>query len=89
LAYFIALVLAVGFGLPIAILSAAMAQAKAASTALEGIARQPEAAGRIQTAMILSLAFIESLVLFALVVLLLLLPRLPDTALVLKKIAGG
>ncbi len=86
MAYFTALALVIGFGLPIAVLSAAMGQAKAAASALDGIARQPEAAGRIQTTMILSLAFIESLVLFALIVLLLLLPKLPDTALMLAKI---
>ncbi len=34
--------------------------------ALEGIARQPEAAPRIQTAMIIALALIESLVIYAL-----------------------
>lgn len=89
MAYFIALALAVGFGLPIAILSAAMGQAKAAASALEGIARQPEAAGRIQTAMILSLAFIESLVLFALVILLLLLTKLPSTESIVKIITAG
>ena len=38
------------------------------AAALEGIARQPSAAGRIQTPMILGLALIESLVLFALVI---------------------
>lgn len=89
MAYFIALALAVGFGLPIAILSAAMGQAKAAASALEGIARQPEAAGRIQTAMILSLAFIESLVLFTLVILLLLLTKLPETESIVKIITAG
>ncbi|MGB9588926.1 MAG: ATP synthase F0 subunit C, partial [Armatimonadota bacterium] len=51
LGYFVALALAVGLGLPIAVLSAALAQGRAASAALEGIARQPEAAGKIQTAM--------------------------------------
>lgn len=82
--YFAALALAAGLGLPIAVLSAAMGQAKAASSALEGMARQPEAAGRIQMAMILSLAFIESLVIFSFVVFYLLSTRLPETEAVLK-----
>ena len=42
--------------------------ARVTSAALEGIARQPSAAPRIQTPMILGLALIESLVLFAFVI---------------------
>ena len=37
-------------------------------TAMEGIARQPEADGKIQTAMIISAALIEGVCLFAVVV---------------------
>jgi F0F1-type ATP synthase membrane subunit c/vacuolar-type H+-ATPase subunit K len=40
-------------------------QGRAAAAALEGISRNPGAAPRIQTPMILGLALIESLVLFA------------------------
>ncbi len=68
-----ALIIAIGFGVPIAVLSGAIAQGKAASAALEGIARQPEAAGKIQTAMIIGLALIESLVIYALLISLILL----------------
>jgi len=84
--YFVALALAVGFGLPVAVLSAAMAQGRAASAALEGIARQPEAAGRIQTAMIIGLALIESLVIYSLLMFFLLYTKLPDTKVLLKAI---
>jgi len=69
----VALILAIGFGLPIAVIAGATAQGKAASTALEGIARQPEAAGKIQIAMIIGLALIESLVIYALLISLILL----------------
>ena len=72
-AYLIALALAAGFGVPIAVLSGAIGQGKVGAAALEGIARQPEAAGRIQTAMIIALALIESLVIYALLVALILL----------------
>jgi F-type H+-transporting ATPase subunit c len=51
-----------------AALGGTLAQGKATSAALEGIARQPSAAPRIQTPMILGLALIESLVLFAFVI---------------------
>ncbi len=54
----------------------AMAQGKAASKALEGIARQPEAAGEIRTAMILSLAFMEALTIYGLLIAILLLGKM-------------
>ena len=46
----------------------AVSQAKAAATALEGIGRNPGAAGKVQTPMIIALALIESLVIYALVI---------------------
>jgi len=84
--YFMALALAVGLGVPIAAAGAALGQGKAAASALESMARQPEILGKLQTAMILSLAFIESLVIFSLLVFLMLSGHLPDTAEVLKTI---
>lgn len=84
--YFIALAIAVGFGLPVAVLSAGLGQGKAAAAALEGIARQPEASGKIQTAMIIGLALIESLVIYALVIAFMLLGKLPATDAVLQLI---
>jgi F-type H+-transporting ATPase subunit c len=59
---------AAGFAIGIAALGGTTGQARAAAAALEGIARNPGAAARIQTPMILGLALIESLVLFALVI---------------------
>ena len=73
MAALVALILAIGFGVPVAVLSGAISQSRAASAALEGIARQPEAAGKIQTAMIIGLALIESLVIYALLIALILL----------------
>ncbi|OVE82587.1 hypothetical protein BVY03_00605 [bacterium K02(2017)] len=45
-----------------------LAQSKAAAAALEGIARNPQSQSQVQTPLILSLAFMESLVLFSLLV---------------------
>jgi len=59
---------AAGFAIGIAALGGTLSQGRAASAALEGISRNPGAAARIQTPMILGLALIESLVLFALVI---------------------
>lgn len=75
--YLMGLAIATGLGLPIAVIGAALAQGRAAAGAMEGMARQPELAGRIQTGMILALAFIESLVLFSFVIFFLLQGRLP------------
>lgn len=66
--YLALLALAGGFGVSIAALGGALGQGKVGAAALEGIARQPEAAGRIQTAMIIALALIESLAIYALLV---------------------
>jgi F-type H+-transporting ATPase subunit c len=51
-------------GLGIAVGLAGLGQARVAASACEGIARNPGAKAGIQLAMILGLAFIESLVLF-------------------------
>lgn len=72
-AVLVALICAIGFGVPIAAIGGALGQGKAAGSALEGIARQPEAASKIQTAMIIGLALIESLVIYALLISLILL----------------
>lgn len=88
MSYFVALAIVVGLGLPIAVLSAAIGQGKAAAAALEGIARQPEAAGKIQTAMIIGLALIESLVIYALLIFFLLSAKLPETEAILKTLGG-
>ncbi len=60
-----------GFGLPFGLALAAMASAiglaKAVAAAMEAMARQPEAATKIQGAMILGCAFIEALTIYVFV----------------------
>lgn len=68
MAYLAALALSAGFGIALAAAGCALGQGKIGSAALEGIARQPEAAGRIQIAMIIGLALVESLAIYALLV---------------------
>jgi F-type H+-transporting ATPase subunit c len=60
----------IGAGLAIGLgaLGGTLGQGRAAAAALEGIARNPGAASKIQTPMILGLALIESLVLLSLVI---------------------
>jgi len=64
------------FAIGIAALGGTLGQAIAANSALSGIARNPEASGKIFVPMILSLALIESLVLFSLLIALLLLGKI-------------
>ena len=60
--------LAAGIGFAIAVVGGALGQSRVAAAACEGAARNPGASAKIQTMMILGLALIESLVLFALVI---------------------
>ncbi|MFZ9834812.1 MAG: ATP synthase F0 subunit C [Holophagaceae bacterium] len=53
--------------LAIAAVGCGLAQGKAVAAACEGIARNPQAAGEIRTTMIIGLALIEALVIYALV----------------------
>ena len=57
-----------GFAIGLGVLGGALGQGRAAAAALEGISRNPGAAARIQTPMILGLALIESLVLLSFVI---------------------
>jgi len=61
---------AVAAGIAMAIASAGcgLGQGRAAAAANEGIARNPSASGAIQTALIIGLAFIESLAIYTLLI---------------------
>ena len=62
--------IAIGAGLAIglAVLGAGIGQGLTAGNAAAGVARNPGASGQIQVQMIIGLAFVESLALFALVI---------------------
>jgi F-type H+-transporting ATPase subunit c len=63
---------ALGFALPLALgiaaLGSGLGLGKAIGGAMEAMGRQPEAAGKIQVAMIIGAAFIEALTIYAFVV---------------------
>jgi F-type H+-transporting ATPase subunit c len=59
-------VAAIGAGL--AVLGAGLGIGRIGGSAMDAIARQPEASGKIQTAMIISAALIEGVALFGVVV---------------------
>jgi F-type H+-transporting ATPase subunit c len=60
--------LAAGFGIGIAALGVALGQGRATAAAMESIGRNPNSADRIFTPMILGLALMEALCLYALVI---------------------
>jgi len=60
----IAAALAVG----ITAIGSAIAQGKTASKAMESMARQPEVAGQIRTAMLIALALMEALTIYGLLI---------------------
>lgn len=68
--------IAASIAIGLAVLGGGLAQGRAAAAALEGISRNPGAAPRIQTPMILGLALIESLVLFAFIIAFLLIGKI-------------
>ena len=60
--------IAAGFGMAFAAFGGALGQGRAASTALDGIARNPGASDKLFTPMIIGLALIESLVIYSLLI---------------------
>lgn len=63
-----AAMLAAAIAIGVAAFGGALGQGRVAAAALEGIARNPNASGKLTTPMILGLALIESLVLYAFVI---------------------
>lgn len=57
-----------GLAIAIAAFGGALSQGRAVAAALEGIARNPNASGKITTPMIIGLALIESLVIYAFII---------------------
>ena len=66
-------VIGAGLAVGLAAIGPGVGQGSAAAQAVEGIARQPEAEGKIRGTLLLSFAFMESLTIYGLVVSLLLL----------------
>ncbi|MBQ9814437.1 MAG: ATP synthase F0 subunit C [Lachnospiraceae bacterium] len=60
--------IAAGIAIGLAALGGALGMGWAIQRAMEGISRQPEAEGKIRTTMMLGLVFIETAIIYALVV---------------------
>jgi F-type H+-transporting ATPase subunit c len=87
--YYMGLALAIGIGLPIGVIGAGIGQGLATAFAVQGVARQPEAAGRIQTVMIIGLVLIESLVIYTFLLAILLMGNLPTFEQILELAQAG
>ena len=75
---FFGIAIACGFAIGIAALGTGLAMGNAISSALQGTARNPEAGGRIMTTMIIGLALIESLCIYALLICFIMVFKIPD-----------
>ncbi len=69
---FIACATAAGFGIAIAAFGCGIGQGLGLKAAVEGIARNPESSGKVTVTLLIGLAMIESLCIYALVVALML-----------------
>ena len=75
---FFGIAIACGFGIGVAAMGTGVAMGIAINGALQGIARNPEAGGKIMTTMIIGLALIESLCIYALLICFILVFKIPD-----------
>ena len=83
--YFSVLAISVAL-IVVAIFGCALGQSRVVSSSVEGMARQPEVAAKIQLAMIIGLAFIESLTIYSLMMSFILMAKIPKTDVVLELI---
>ncbi len=83
---FFGIALAVGISIGIAALGTGLAMGNAINGALVGTARNPEAGGKIMTTMIIGLALIESLCIYAFVIALIMYLKLPSFADFIEKV---
>jgi F-type H+-transporting ATPase subunit c len=75
---FFGIAIACGFGIGLAALGTGIGMGNAINGALQGTARNPEAGGKIMTTMIIGLALIESLCIYALVICFIMVFKIPD-----------
>lgn len=75
---FFGIAIACGFAIGVAALGTGLGMGNAINGALQGTARNPEAGGKIMTTMIIGLALIESLAIYALLICFILVFKIPD-----------
>lgn len=80
--------IACGFGIGVAAFGTGLGMGHAINGALQGTARNPEAGGKIMTTMIIGLALIESLCIYALLICFIMVFKLPGLEDVMKYLGG-
>jgi F-type H+-transporting ATPase subunit c len=80
--------IACGFGIGVAALGTGLGMGHAINGALQGTSRNPEAGGKIMTTMIIGLALIESLCIYALLICLIMVFKVPALADITKFFGG-
>ena len=83
---FFGIAVACGGGIGLAALGTGIGMGNAINGALIGTARNPEAGGKIMTTMIIGLALIESLCIYALVICFIMVFKIPDMGALFTKI---
>ncbi|MCK4389336.1 MAG: ATP synthase F0 subunit C [Desulfobacterales bacterium] len=87
LKYFSVSVFAAGIGIGIAAFGTGIGQGIGIRGAVEGIARNPEASGKVTVTMLIGLAMVESLCIYALVIALILIYAHPQSSAIAKLFA--
>ncbi|GLI34707.1 ATP synthase F0 subunit C [Desulforhabdus amnigena] len=82
ISFFVYSAVAAGFGIAIAAFGCGIGQGMAVKGAVEGIARNPDSSGKVTVTMLIGLAMIESLSIYALVVALILIYANPVSKLI-------
>ncbi|MCP4747118.1 MAG: ATP synthase F0 subunit C [Desulfobacteraceae bacterium] len=72
-----AFAIAAGFGIALAAIGCGIGQGLGLKSAVEGIARNPESSGKVTVTMLIGLAMIESLCIYALVIALMIVTKIP------------
>jgi F-type H+-transporting ATPase subunit c len=86
--YFGLLALGAALAAPLSAVGAGIGEGLVFSAAINGIARQPEAEGRIRNTMFLCFALVETLFILSLVVFFLLYAKLPSGAITVEQLLG-
>ncbi len=89
LQFFIASATAAGFGIAIAAFGCGLGQGIGLKSAVEGIARNPESSGKVTVTLLIGLAMIESLCIYALVIALILIYAHPQAAAIAGLFGAG
>lgn len=85
--YFTWCIITAGFAMALGVVPTALSQGMAIKSALDGVARNPGASGKVLTTMLIGLAMVESLAIYVFVVAMIILFANPFTQYVVTAVA--